>query len=60
VPDAQIIEKAMAILRVIFKDKDVPDPVATAVTRWGSDQFAMGSYSCVGQFLYFIFYFSCY
>ena len=37
----------MKKLRSIFKDMDVPDPLQSHVTNWGSDPFALGSYSNV-------------
>lgn len=39
-----IISEATEILRSVF-GKDVPYPVESVVTRWGSDRFARGSYS---------------
>ncbi|KAL6868431.1 Sec1-like protein [Trichoderma novae-zelandiae] len=39
-----LVAEATDILRSVF-GKDVPYPVETVVTRWGSDRFARGSYS---------------
>ncbi|KJZ79042.1 hypothetical protein HIM_01815 [Hirsutella minnesotensis 3608] len=39
-----LIAEATEILRSVF-GKDVPYPVESVVTRWGSDRFARGSYS---------------
>ncbi|KAM5433910.1 putative sarcosine oxidasee (formaldehyde-forming) [Microsporum ferrugineum] len=45
--DAEIIDGVTTQLRNIFKDKTVPDPLETIVTRWGQDRFSQGSYSYV-------------
>ncbi|EFQ98618.1 lysine-specific histone demethylase 1 [Nannizzia gypsea CBS 118893] len=45
--DEEIIKGVTSQLRNIFKDKAVPDPLETIVTRWGQDKFAQGSYSYV-------------
>lgn len=42
--DEEIGARAVQALRDIFGD-DVPDPVATHVTRWRDDPWALGSYS---------------
>lgn len=42
--DDQIVGSAMDTLRVIF-GKDIPAPDDFQITRWGSDPFAVGSYS---------------
>ncbi|KAL7935052.1 flavin-amine oxidoreductase domain-containing protein [Trichoderma chlorosporum] len=39
-----LVAEATEILRSVF-GKDVPYPIETVVTRWGSDRFARGSYS---------------
>lgn len=41
-------EHALKVLRTIFSRETVPDPIAWHVTDWGSDPFAMGSYSSTG------------
>ncbi|KAK1260797.1 hypothetical protein QJS04_geneDACA002150 [Acorus gramineus] len=40
----------LQILRGIYEPQgiDVPDPIQTVCTRWGSDPFSLGSYSHVG------------
>lgn len=43
--DAQITESAMAALRNMF-GKDIPAPTQVAMSRWASDPYARGSYSC--------------
>lgn len=42
--DDEAVEDAMDSLRTVF-GKKIPDPVATRVTRWGSDPFSRGGYS---------------
>ena len=42
--DAQVVQHTLRILRQIYHQR-LPDPVRAAVTRWGSDPFAGGSYS---------------
>ena len=42
--DHQVIGRVMANLRATF-GKDIPDPEAAVVTRWGADPYALGSYS---------------
>ena len=42
-----LVAEATQILRKVFGD-DVPYPVESVVTRWGSDKFARGSYSSAG------------
>ena len=42
--DEETVERFLEGLRACF-DVSIPDPVATRVTRWGSDPFAQGSYS---------------
>ncbi|GAA1080136.1 flavin monoamine oxidase family protein [Tsukamurella spumae] len=44
--DSAVTESAVAPLRRLYPDS-VPDPVNSWVTRWGSDQYARGSYSYV-------------
>ena len=47
-PDAVLVEDATRELTKIFKDKEIPAPEETIVTRWGRDRFARGTYSNVG------------
>jgi monoamine oxidase len=42
--DQEVVESAMNVLRKIY-GSDVPDPVASFVTRWGKNPFSFGSYS---------------
>lgn len=42
--DTQIVADAMKTLRRIF-GAGIPEPVSYQITRWGSDPFALGSYS---------------
>ena len=42
-PDADVVARAMAFLRTIFRD--APSPAGAIVTRWGADPFARGAYS---------------
>ncbi|ETN37186.1 uncharacterized protein HMPREF1541_08176 [Cyphellophora europaea CBS 101466] len=46
-PDAFLVEDCMLQLRNVFGAQNVPSPVETIVTRWGSDRFARGTYSYV-------------
>ena len=46
--DAALVEEATHELRKIYKDKNVPLPEETIVTRWGQDRFSRGTYSYVG------------
>jgi monoamine oxidase len=46
--DREAVDGAVAVLREIFtrgKGVDVPDPIDAKCARWGSDEFARGSYS---------------
>ena len=44
--DEECVAGVMRVLRDIFsKSRHVPDPADVAVTRWGADPFARGSYS---------------
>ena len=46
--DADLVNDATQQLSKIFKDKVVPPPEETIVTRWQQDRFARGTYSNVG------------
>jgi hypothetical protein len=56
--DFTVVSEVMTVLRGIFcrpsatgvasQLKSIPDPAKVVVTRWGSDEFATGSYSYVG------------
>ncbi len=43
--DAAIVAQALAALRELLPEYDVPEPVATTVTRWRGDPWSRGSYS---------------
>lgn len=43
--DAQITDSAMTALRNMF-GKDIPAPTQVAISRWASDPYARGAYSC--------------
>ena len=46
-PDSEIVAQCLVQLRRIFGHRNVPQPLETIVTRWGSDPFARGTYSYV-------------
>lgn len=46
-PDGDLKDVAIATLKSVFKDSEIPNPVAYHVTRWASDPQASGSYSYV-------------
>ncbi|KAJ0971188.1 hypothetical protein J5N97_019147 [Dioscorea zingiberensis] len=41
------VNHALTVLRKLFGETSVPDPVASAVTNWGIDPFSKGAYSYV-------------
>ena len=43
----EIKDKMMERLRLIFGKEEVPEPIDIAVSRWGKDEFAYGSYSSI-------------
>ena len=43
--DTEIVQDAMKTLRVMFGN-DIPEPTDWAITRWATDPFALGAYSC--------------
>lgn len=45
--DEDLVGQCMGQLRNVFGGPNVPMPVETIVTRWGSDRFARGTYSYV-------------
>ncbi|KAJ9615328.1 hypothetical protein H2200_001403 [Cladophialophora chaetospira] len=47
VGDEIIVTECVAQLRNVFGAANVPPPVESIVTRWGSDRFARGTYSYV-------------
>lgn len=48
-PDSVLVEECMRSLRCCFGKANVPQPLETVVTRWGSDRFARGTYSFVAK-----------
>ncbi|KAL8949111.1 MAG: hypothetical protein Q9222_004754 [Ikaeria aurantiellina] len=46
--DVDLVAGVTLELRRMFKDREVPVPSETIVTRWGTDRFARGTYSYVG------------
>jgi monoamine oxidase len=45
--DERVIDKVMGRMRMYHKDRQVPDPLSSVVTRWGQDPWTRGSYSSV-------------
>mmetsp|Transcript_8441 Transcript_8441/g.14234 ORF Transcript_8441/g.14234 Transcript_8441/m.14234 type:complete len:492 (-) Transcript_8441:229-1704(-) len=45
--DAALIESAVSSLKCIYGNDAVPQPLSYVVTRWNSDPFSYGSYTCV-------------
>lgn len=43
--DAETKAEAMAVLRTMFPDKEIPEPTAFLYPRWSDEDFAKGSYS---------------
>ncbi|KAK3942698.1 Sec1-like protein [Diplogelasinospora grovesii] len=43
-----LVAEATAVLRSVYGNSRVPNPVEAVVTRWASDKFARGSYSSAG------------
>ncbi|XP_051191950.1 lysine-specific histone demethylase 1 homolog 3 [Lolium perenne] len=41
------VSNAMVVLRKLFTDAAIPDPVASVVTNWGLDPYSRGAYSYV-------------
>ena len=41
------VKHAVVVLRKLFGEESVPDPVASVVTDWGRDPFSYGAYSYV-------------
>lgn len=42
--DAEMVASAMRTLRTIF-GRQIPEPLDSQITRWGSDPFSLGAYS---------------
>ena len=47
-PDEVVVLEVTQQLAIMFKQKSVPRPLETIITRWGKDRFARGTYSYVG------------
>lgn len=47
ISSSEHVNNAMVVLRKLFRDASVPDPVASVVTNWGLDPFSRGAYSYV-------------
>lgn len=44
--DQEIVSAMILVLRSLFKDQ-VTEPIGTAITRWGADEYSRGAYSVV-------------
>ncbi|XP_024369028.2 lysine-specific histone demethylase 1 homolog 3 [Physcomitrium patens] len=47
VESGELVEHAVGVLRKLFGEEAVGEPVASAVTKWGEDRFSRGAYSYV-------------
>ncbi|XP_074003052.1 lysine-specific histone demethylase 2 isoform X7 [Numenius arquata] len=45
--DKQVLQQCMTVLRELFKEQEVPDPVKFFVTRWSNDPWLQMAYSFV-------------
>ncbi|MCJ8735672.1 hypothetical protein PDJAM_G00249930 [Pangasius djambal] len=45
--DKEVVELCMNVLRELYKEQDVPDPLKYFVTRWSKDTWSQMSYSFV-------------
>uniref|UniRef100_A0A8D2J4D3 L-amino-acid oxidase n=1 Tax=Varanus komodoensis TaxID=61221 RepID=A0A8D2J4D3_VARKO len=45
--DKQVLQQCMTVLRELFKEQEVPDPVKYFVTRWNKDPWIQMAYSFV-------------
>ncbi|XP_075584346.1 lysine-specific histone demethylase 2 isoform X6 [Pelecanus crispus] len=45
--DKQVLQQCMTVLRELFKEQEVPDPVKFFVTRWSKDPWLQMAYSFV-------------
>uniref|UniRef100_K7G358 [histone-H3]-N(6),N(6)-dimethyl-L-lysine(4) FAD-dependent demethylase n=1 Tax=Pelodiscus sinensis TaxID=13735 RepID=K7G358_PELSI len=45
--DKQVLQLCMTVLRELFKEQEVPDPVKYFVTRWSKDPWSQMAYSFV-------------
>lgn len=44
-PDSQVQDEVMGVLRTMFPNVTIPDPIAFHFPRWASDPLFRGSYS---------------
>ncbi|KAI9375817.1 amine oxidase [Aspergillus egyptiacus] len=44
-PDAETRREILAVLREMFPDRTIPEPIAFAYPRWSTESWAYGSYS---------------
>uniref|UniRef100_A0A8C3TNW8 Lysine demethylase 1B n=1 Tax=Catharus ustulatus TaxID=91951 RepID=A0A8C3TNW8_CATUS len=47
IDDQQVLQQCMTVLRELFKEQEVPDPVKFFVTRWSNDPWLQMAYSFV-------------
>ncbi|XP_052388842.1 lysine-specific histone demethylase 2 [Carassius gibelio] len=45
--DSQVVDLCMSVLRELFQEQEVPDPLRFLVTHWSTDPWAQMSYSFV-------------
>uniref|UniRef100_A0AAQ5YDK5 CW-type domain-containing protein n=1 Tax=Amphiprion ocellaris TaxID=80972 RepID=A0AAQ5YDK5_AMPOC len=45
--DKEVVDECMKVLRELFKEQEVPEPVHFLVTRWSKDMWSQMSYSFV-------------
>ncbi|XP_058033863.1 lysine-specific histone demethylase 2 isoform X2 [Ahaetulla prasina] len=45
--DKEVLQQCMAVLRELFKEQEVPDPVKYFITRWSKDPWIQMAYSFV-------------
>uniref|UniRef100_A0A8C2K470 [histone-H3]-N(6),N(6)-dimethyl-L-lysine(4) FAD-dependent demethylase n=1 Tax=Cyprinus carpio TaxID=7962 RepID=A0A8C2K470_CYPCA len=45
--DSQVVDLCMSVLRELFQEQEVPDPLRFLVTHWSTDSWAQMSYSFV-------------
>jgi monoamine oxidase len=43
--EQETIDEVMILLRIIFSDREVPEPTQFLITKWNQEQFSKGSYS---------------
>jgi len=47
--DKEVLKQVLNCLRLMFRPKNMPQPIDYVVTRWDTDDFSFGSYSYVAQ-----------